>query len=428
MFTIDTDYINAYLNLIAPRLKNQDVLCHSDDDIIWNHLYNHYNEYKLSSLTAMVYKYNHYYKHVYDGKIENITPLYNYQGCTSQEYLNAMSASTAVVALIQPGLSIKYFMRLDKYVDYYLFIPNSKETLANILQIPLDSFIPRPINYKQMQNKKYHYLDSWYGDRLEWDYPWGLENDMKEQPAQYIFITTDYHFKTLSGKPSINILYSTIHSYLNEITNPKSYYTKTKQDLYNKSREFNIQNSTNTLPNEAKNQYHHVIQYESFYPSLNEGYWIGILKQNATEWPNITSKTYGKWIYPYMYYNYDHIDEIICNIVDNTLCDVAKFLDCLEIALAENGTCSGIACLYCDFLNIEQHISIITYLRDNNLLPRTARGKYINMAYKLDYQTIKSQYSKNHNFIATLKLSDFIDLYTGKYLDTMPDLQSRILM
>ena len=68
---------------------------------------------------------------------------------------------------------------------------------------------------------------------------------------------------------------------------------------------------------------------------------------------------------------------------------------------------------YCNYDDIESHKKIIKFMMDNNLINKTRSGRYHNIPFKLDIQTLMGAYG--NDFKAILKLENFIDLNTGKF-------------
>lgn len=75
---------------------------------------------------------------------------------------------------------------------------------------------------------------------------------------------------------------------------------------------------------------------------------------------------------------------------------------------------SGVCCFYCDGENIEAHKKIISFFLENNMIRRTKTGKLYNISFKYDSQTHDSEYGEE--FESTIKLKNFLNLETGKWL------------
>ena len=74
----------------------------------------------------------------------------------------------------------------------------------------------------------------------------------------------------------------------------------------------------------------------------------------------------------------------------------------------------GVACFYLNIDDIERHKKILRYFIDHDMIQRTKTGKLHNISFKLDNQTMASEYG--NTFKAELRLDRLMDLYTGKWL------------
>lgn len=75
---------------------------------------------------------------------------------------------------------------------------------------------------------------------------------------------------------------------------------------------------------------------------------------------------------------------------------------------------SGVACFYLNCDDIEAHKRVLSYFMEKKLIQKTKDGRYYNISFKLDKQTQRGEYKDS--FHAEIKLSDFIDLYTGEWI------------
>lgn len=73
-----------------------------------------------------------------------------------------------------------------------------------------------------------------------------------------------------------------------------------------------------------------------------------------------------------------------------------------------------VCCFYLNCDDTEAHKKCIDYLIRNELIQRTKTGKLFNIAFKLDTQTRNREYGSD--FIAEIKLSDFVNLETGEWI------------
>jgi len=68
---------------------------------------------------------------------------------------------------------------------------------------------------------------------------------------------------------------------------------------------------------------------------------------------------------------------------------------------------------YLNALDLEGHKKVIDFMFFQGMVKRTSSGKFCNLPYKLDTETLSGKYGKNS---VLCHLSDFIDLDTGKGL------------
>ena len=74
----------------------------------------------------------------------------------------------------------------------------------------------------------------------------------------------------------------------------------------------------------------------------------------------------------------------------------------------------GVSCYYLNLDDITRHKAVIQYFLDNNMINKTKSGKLYNISFKLDKQTIAGDYGVD--FKPILKLDEFVDLNTGKWI------------
>lgn len=137
---------------------------------------------------------------------------------------------------------------------------------------------------------------------------------------------------------------------------------------------------------------------------LAYGSWVYFVNPPAK-----TGEKRGKWIYSYNFNNLEYAAEICEKAVKEHIVEEAKYT---RIKPKDKDT--GIVCFYLDIDDLEGHKKIITYMLDNNLIQKTKDGRLYNLSFKLNTQTKSREYGKD--FKAELKLSDLIDLSTGKFL------------
>ncbi|WP_251547740.1 hypothetical protein [Pumilibacter intestinalis] len=74
----------------------------------------------------------------------------------------------------------------------------------------------------------------------------------------------------------------------------------------------------------------------------------------------------------------------------------------------------GVMCFYVNGDDNDGHRRIISYFLEKGLIPKTKAGKFYNISFKYDKQTLDNEYGSD--FSSDIKLNQFIDLYTGKWL------------
>ena len=118
----------------------------------------------------------------------------------------------------------------------------------------------------------------------------------------------------------------------------------------------------------------------------------------------------GKWMYFFDIDDSDFADEICKKAVESGVVAEAKRSD--DMMLPIQGT--GVCCFYCNGNDMAAHKKVIAFFLQNDLVRRTKSGKLYNISFKLDAQTIAGQY--RDDFKAAVKLADFVDLTSGKWL------------
>lgn len=110
----------------------------------------------------------------------------------------------------------------------------------------------------------------------------------------------------------------------------------------------------------------------------------------------------GKWMY--FFENKDFVSKLCIEAIRTNVVDEVKYSD------AEN----GVACFYLNYDDIDGHKRVLMYFMDNNLIPRTRRGKFTNISFKLNTQTNTGQYGDH--FQSDIRLSDFYDLNNDEWV------------
>ena len=128
-------------------------------------------------------------------------------------------------------------------------------------------------------------------------------------------------------------------------------------------------------------------------------------KRNKTDISNL-----GKWMY---FFEYSDIELKRCE----RLCEKALskgVTNSLKISKKNALYPKGVLILRCDNEDNETHKKIIKFMIENNLIPKTRNGRYYNISFKTNEQTIYKEYG--NVFKPILKLENFIDLNNGKFI------------
>lgn len=73
-----------------------------------------------------------------------------------------------------------------------------------------------------------------------------------------------------------------------------------------------------------------------------------------------------------------------------------------------------LCCFYLECDDMDAHKRVLSYFLENDLIRRTKTGKLYNISFKLDVQTKSGDYGPG--FKSDIKLSQFVDLTTGKWI------------
>lgn len=116
----------------------------------------------------------------------------------------------------------------------------------------------------------------------------------------------------------------------------------------------------------------------------------------------------GKWMFFYRGPEAQKFAEDKCRLAveQNIVCE----------AKVSDNPVEGVSCYYLSYDDIAGHKRVIQYFLENNMINRTKTGRLYNISFKLDQQTSAGEYGLD--FKATIKLEDFVDLNTGKWLKT----------
>ena len=130
---------------------------------------------------------------------------------------------------------------------------------------------------------------------------------------------------------------------------------------------------------------------------------------NRELWKNNENK-YGKWVVVSKP-NGNNYNEFMKMRLEVFLEDIA---DDIKIGEPTEKYHHYVYVFYCNYDDIEKHKKIIKFMMKKNLIAKTKTGTYYNISYKLEDQTQRGEYGDK--FVPILKLEDFIDLNTGKFI------------
>ena len=114
----------------------------------------------------------------------------------------------------------------------------------------------------------------------------------------------------------------------------------------------------------------------------------------------------GKWMYFFRGLEGQQFAEEMCR----------KAVKDGVVAAAKRGDnpADGVACFYLNCDDEAAHKRIISFLIEHNMIRRTKAGKLYDISFKLDQQTLAGEYGED--FQPVIKLSTFINLYTGEWI------------
>lgn len=122
----------------------------------------------------------------------------------------------------------------------------------------------------------------------------------------------------------------------------------------------------------------------------------------SDNWTNHNTNKIGKWMY--FFNNKDFISKICKKAIEKNIVDTCKHTN-------DN---DGVACFYIEYDNLNAHRKVINFFLENNLIPKTKNGRYYDISFKTDEQTLNGEYG--NDFKAKMKLHQFIDLKNGKWI------------
>ena len=142
---------------------------------------------------------------------------------------------------------------------------------------------------------------------------------------------------------------------------------------------------------------------------ISLGGWVHYLSDKELEriYKNESVDNNGKWMY---FFNNIKVAQDISERLSNlNIVDYFKYTD-----MNKTRKTSGVLCIYCDKDDVNTHRKIIEFMLENNMIEKLDSGKYKNLSFKLNTQTLNKEYGDKFN--GQIKLSEFIDMQTGEWI------------
>lgn len=133
---------------------------------------------------------------------------------------------------------------------------------------------------------------------------------------------------------------------------------------------------------------------------VNQGGWVYYLGE---DYKTLDKQKSGKWMY--FFDNNEFVARICQKAVEENIVVESKHSD----------NESGVACFYLNGDDLVRHKKTIRFFLENGLIKRTKTGKLHNISFKFNEQTRAREYGVN--FKAEIKLEQFVDLSTGKWIE-----------
>lgn len=124
----------------------------------------------------------------------------------------------------------------------------------------------------------------------------------------------------------------------------------------------------------------------------------------------LDSEKVGKWMY--FFNNRKAVQHVCADAVEQGVVVESK----------HSNNSEGVACFYLNCDDLEGHKKVISYFLENDLIPRTKKGKLYNISFKRDEQTLLNEYGST--FKSEIKLEKFIDLITGEWRITEDEFEA----
>lgn len=137
---------------------------------------------------------------------------------------------------------------------------------------------------------------------------------------------------------------------------------------------------------------------------LNMGGWYWFF---SGEEEKLEKQKCGKWMYFFE-------DQAFAQQICEAAIESGACYECKCTNMEEQMVDTGVICFYLNGDDIANHIRVIRFMLDHDLIRKTKTGRYYNNSFKFDDQTRAGEYGAD--FEGKIKLSEFINLDTGEFI------------
>lgn len=137
--------------------------------------------------------------------------------------------------------------------------------------------------------------------------------------------------------------------------------------------------------------------------------WVYYYDEDRVD--ELDPKRVGKWTVACWPDSWQFVVRATCGAVKEGVVVKAKHTS--RDVLEEEG--KGVCCFYLNGDDKEAHRRILRYMVDKKLVLRTRAGRFYNISFKYDEQPASGEHGQSSS--PAFKLSDFMDLETGEFLD-----------
>lgn len=139
--------------------------------------------------------------------------------------------------------------------------------------------------------------------------------------------------------------------------------------------------------------------------------WVYYVNRDASQ---PAPEVCGKWMLFFRSTEAERAEAVIRDAVASGAFPCAKRTSDFALSAGLAKYDSIVCCLYLDGTDDEAQREAVSYLIANGLVGKTRAGRYRDLPFKFDTQTLAGEYGSS--FTPKIRLSDFIDLETGSLL------------